>query len=103
MSVMMDSGRIRHRRVHELPIETQTLSWTFTEDEFEAFQAFFENDLENGSLPFSLEIYGESKEVSFLDGSYQFSRGDNVYSVTATVLHVSLPPVTLTVTMEEVV
>jgi hypothetical protein len=72
------------------------VQWTFTVDEYEAFEAYFHGELANGSLPFEMTYFtkhahrGLAYEVTqiyaFLDTNYQFSRADNEFNVSATLL-----------------
>lgn len=81
----METGRVRQRRVQLLPLRLVQAEWSFTGDAFETFKEFFEVSLENGSLPFALELFGadsEESEVAFM-GPYSWSRSDNLFSVSA--------------------
>src|SRR6266545_6121908 len=51
----MESGRSRVRRSFTEPIEVMEVTWNFTEDQYVAFQTFFQEEIENGSLPFVME------------------------------------------------
>src|SRR6187402_1018332 len=86
-----ETGRIRARRVYEETEETYEVSWNLKSDQFEAFKAFFEDDLEHGSLSFLLEIFGEELEVVFYDSNYSFSHSDGCYAVVAVISALSLP------------
>jgi len=86
--VMMESGRRRVRRMHDTPIEFIEATWNFTEDQFDTFKTWFENTLENGSLPFYMittdpPSYRLNWELAFKDGNYEFDRSDNLFSVKA--------------------
>lgn len=81
--VEMESGRARRRRQFEDPLEVMEVQWNFTKDEFDDFKIFFDANLENGSLSFIIEAYGI---VAFLNGTYSFSRSDNLFTVAASLL-----------------
>lgn len=105
---LMESGRMRNRRIYPEPIELIDVTWNFTSDEFEAFKDFFEAELENGSLHFTLAVPDfappltdrtVTRELAFWEGNYAFARGDNLFSVKATLeivneftVDVALPP-----------
>ncbi len=81
----MESGRVRNRRDYLEPMETLEVQWSFIEEEFGIFKAFFDQTLENGSQSFTFNVFGEDKEMAFLDGNYSFSHSDNLVSVVATL------------------
>jgi hypothetical protein len=92
----METGRLRNRRKYLAPLETIDVTWTFVYDQFEIFEEYVHTDLENGSLPFEVTTYTPHanpglltevvREYAFLDSQYLFSRRDNEFEVTATVL-----------------
>lgn len=82
LNTQFDTRRFRTRRQFSTPLfEAIEVVWNFTRDEFYTFEAFFKDDLVNGSLPFSMDV-GESEplELAFLQ-PYSFSRSDNLFSV----------------------
>jgi len=95
-AVQMETGRLRNRRKYLVPLETIDVTWTFILDQFEIFEEYVHTDLENGSLPFEATTYTPNvnpgllteviREYAFLDSQYLFSRRDNEFEVTATVL-----------------
>ena len=82
----METGRVRVRRTLEVAREGLEVDWNFTGDQFETFKAFFEQQLENGSLSFVMEVMDLGREVEFRDSSYRFNHTDSVYSVSAELL-----------------
>lgn len=95
-NTVMDSKRIRTRRSFQSPIQFLSAKWNFTEDQFETFKAFFEDDLVNGSelFEFVSREYDEDPHfmiettwvLAFWEGKYAFAFSDNVYAVSATLL-----------------
>jgi hypothetical protein len=95
-SVQMETGRIRNRRKYLVSVETIDVTWTFVWDQFEIFEEYAHSELENGSLPFWVSTYTPNanpgllteavREYAFLDSQYLFSRRDNEFEVTATLL-----------------
>lgn len=102
LRTMMESGRIRSRRVNDEPLEVLEVQWSFTANQFFTFKDFFDDTLENGSLPFLIDIFNEEREMVFLESKYDFARSDNLFSVMASLEYLSLPSVLLTVEIEEV-
>jgi hypothetical protein len=92
VQTLMDSGRVRNRRRFSEARETMGASWNFTEDQYEAFDEFFRDGLENGSLSFLMVtqtmaalagyIVRTSWELAFV-GNYTLDRSDNLFSVIA--------------------
>ena len=83
-----ETGRVRIRRIYIPILEPLHCVWNFTADQFDTFKTFFEENLVNGSLTFTIEILGETeeREARFLDATYNFSRSDNLDSVSASLL-----------------
>jgi hypothetical protein len=86
----METKRIRVRRAYENYFTIVDLQWNFTQDEFETFKAFFEDDLVNGQYTFVITIVDPDDptqqtvtEYGFYEEAYQFGRGDNLYNVRA--------------------
>lgn len=79
----METGRVRKRRTVEEALEVWEVQWNFTEDQFAGFKDFFEQTLENGSLPFLIELFDDVKGMAFADGKYAFDRSDNLVMVSA--------------------
>lgn len=94
-SVRMESRRQRIRRLFPDSLELIEVTWNFTADEYAAFRTFFMEDLEQGTLFFTMEtreltanpefirIY--TRDYAFLDGTYSFTSSDNVFTVQATL------------------
>ncbi len=55
----MDSGRVRQRDRFGVSLETYNAKWLFLGSEFEAFKAFFADDITNGLDWFNLPFPGE--------------------------------------------
>jgi len=104
LKTVMDSGRVRNRRILDTPLKILEVQWNFTADHFAVFKTFFEEQLENGSLAFGIEIFGVEEEMAFADSTYTFSRSDNLFTVVAVLEYASteLPAVTLVIVIEEV-
>ncbi len=91
----MESGRQRIRRLYTEPIEVMEVTWNFTVDEYSTFRDFFIHTLQQGSLPFEMEtkefapdpdyIRVYTRQYAFLNGTYEFSRSDNLFSVRTTL------------------
>lgn len=89
----METNRKRVRRQHDEVIEILDVTWNFTRDEYDAFRTFFIEEIEQGQDYFRLTTIELSatpgthaeveRIVAFLDGTYQFSRSDNLFSVSA--------------------
>ena len=77
-----DSGRTRTRRQAEDLWEIIEVQWNFVEDQFATFRTFFEETLEQGSLPFVIEIFGVDTEVQFQEPEYTLNHSDNLFEVT---------------------
>lgn len=89
-----DSGRIRKRRMVEDPREYWEVVWHFTADQFEVFKAFFDEALENGANNFSIEMFGETRDVEFKDSTYSLNHTDNLYAVSSTLMAAAPAPPT---------
>lgn len=91
---MMETGRIRKRPIRLLPFETIKGEWHFLQDEFDAFIAFYEKVLLNGSLHFRMVTYDPTdnpsqfkevtRELGFM-APYSFTYTDGMFAVTATL------------------
>lgn len=92
---LMESGRVRRRRMQLELQEFLKASWNFTDEEFSTFVAFFEQTIDNGALSFLLKTFEDSPtkpgelaevwwELAFVN-EYQFSRSDGVVSVSGTL------------------
>src|SRR5688572_19540759 len=68
-----ETGRIRSRRAYEEVQSTLEVEWNFTADQFETFKAFFDEDLQNGTGSFELEMNQVMTEVVFFESTYSFS------------------------------
>ena len=89
----MESGRKRIRRLQLEPIEVVDVTWNFVADAYVTFRNFFINDLKHGSLFFVMETIEPSdgpstfirftRSYAFLDGKYNFSQSDNLFTVSA--------------------
>ena len=97
---LMESGRIRNRRMFQSLSETWEVQWNFTADQFTLFKSFFETDLDNGARQFSITLFVDMVDVSFVGASYVFSRSDNLFNVVA-VLDIAAAPVDLELTAFE--
>lgn len=102
--VQMESGRFRKRRIFLDSMELMEVQWSFTEDQFDAFELFFHEQLNNGSLSFVLTTAAAAegrppteedivREVVFWEGTYSFSRSDNLFAVSATLEVIPQPEV----------
>lgn len=77
----METGRTRIRR-RSVPLwEMFDFECNFMEDKFEEFKEFFEQDLENGSRIFVLEVFGVETEVYFAEPTYAWERSDNLFKI----------------------
>lgn len=91
----MESRRYRCRRQHLALLKLVDVSWNFTEDEYAIFQEFFIEQLNQGELLFAMvSIEPDSnpalqrtyiRGLSFWGGTYEFSRSDNLFTVSATL------------------
>lgn len=89
---VMETGRVRVRPTVESLYEIYEVEWNLTADKFEAFKAFFEDDLEHGSLPFVLELLGEETEVEFLEAdTFEVNHTDNLFNLKAKLCIVPQP------------
>lgn len=89
----MESKRIRVRRYYPDFFTVYDFEWNFTQDEFDAFKTFFEEDLDNGAEAFRIQMLDplDSGQLSIIDygffeAGYQFSYSDGVFKVTAVVV-----------------
>jgi len=88
----MDSGRRRQRLRFSTEIETYSVQWSFTGAEFATFKEFFRDDLQGGTLFFTITLpLGadpdfEDMSLRFLEGKYasQYKPHDT-WVVTATL------------------
>lgn len=90
----MDSRRVRRRRMFSEPLKLYSFRWSFTADQFEAFETFYVTSLENGSLEFSItETEAGPHAVcpvtivttyAFME-PWNFNRTDNSHVVTGLV------------------
>jgi len=87
-STLMESGRKRIRRILTAPTERLEVNWNFAGDQYILFKAFFDGTLANGSSPFHIEIFGESKLMAFLESDYSFDHSDNLFTVTASLEYI---------------
>tara|TARA_A100000171_G_scaffold53079_1_gene76351 strand:- start:29228 stop:33025 length:3798 start_codon:yes stop_codon:yes gene_type:complete len=91
----MESQRVRHRRTLLVDFEILEATWNFTEDEFDAFNTFYNDTLCNGEGSFELDTTEPDEDPYFLR-SYtrvyafhdkpDFSRSDNLFEVNAKLL-----------------
>lgn len=79
----METSRVRVRPQFSVPREVLSVSWSFTEDQFSVFETFHRVTLLAGTLSFLIELFGEEKEVSFLDATYEMVHTDNLFAVSA--------------------
>lgn len=77
---VMESGRMRSRRMYEIPMRMIGVSWNFTQDQFDTFRSFFNEDLENGTLTFDWE---EEGTLAFYPPTYDVSHTNGLFTVTA--------------------
>lgn len=87
-STLMDSGRIRVRRMVLSPFETIEVEWSFTLEQFAAFKSFFDVDLANGSFSTAIEIFGVNQTMAFMNSTYGVERSDSSYIVSASLEYV---------------
>src|SRR5581483_4788874 len=104
-TTLMESQRPRVRRMQVEQLELMQVQWNFTEDQYRHFRDFFIGDLETGVRKFHLMTFEPAQQahyyvvveriVEFLDGKYQFSQEDNLFSVVSNLIvdseHTSLP------------
>ena len=86
----MESKRIRVRRYYPDFFTVYDFEWNFTQDEFDLFKTFFEDDLVNGSECFTIQFLDpfDSSQLSitdygFFEAGYQFSYTNGFFKVTA--------------------
>lgn len=94
-SVRMESRRQRIRRLYTDSLELIDVTWNFTGDDYATFRDFFQEDLEQGTLFFTMEtkeltddpaiIHVYTRDYAFLDATYSFSESDNLFAVQATL------------------
>lgn len=86
-------GRSRFRRVSARTLSNYALKFIFTQEEMAVFEAWFEVDLQFGSIsalmPMRLQSgFEEFQEVNFV-GTYEYSlEGNNTFIVDASVQRV---------------
>src|SRR5881392_338193 len=81
----MESGRVRRRRLFIDPFLVTDVQWTLKVDQFATFKLFFDETLSNGSKTFVIAIYGEVKEVAFVEARYSSSHTDGIVSVSGSL------------------
>lgn len=92
-SVKMESKRIRRRRTHSAILDILEVRWHLTADQFQWFKDFFEDTLQNGTLPFTMTTFDPSPKpgivveidwkLAFLNATYTLVRSDNLFAVDA--------------------
>ena len=50
------SGKIRRRKIGRTSVKSATLEWLFTPDEFDLWESFYRFELEEGCVPFSIDM-----------------------------------------------
>lgn len=50
------SGKIRRRKIGRTSVKSATLEWLFTPDEFDLWELFYRFELEEGCVPFSIDM-----------------------------------------------
>ena len=88
----MDSGRLRIRRLHDVPFTLLSAKWTFTEEQFQTFQSFFEDTLGNGVETFAINLGDTVHDVVFYESNYTFKQLRRVTEVTAVLDILTLIP-----------
>lgn len=88
-----ETGRKRVCRLYDDVRTVYEFEWNFTEDQFDAFQAFFADTLLGGSLPFYITLQDPDDsdqqiitDYGFFEPDYQFVRSDNLFNVVAVML-----------------
>lgn len=93
-----ETSRKRKRRMFDEERELWQVQWNFTDDEFEVFKAFFDEDLRNGELGFELEVFEQPRQVEFFDAAYSMARSDNLHQVNAVLL---VEPLDITIIVDD--
>jgi len=76
----MESGRVRKRRTRDDAFQTMLATWALVDDEFDAFNTFYQEDLQNGTLTFAMD----GVEYAFLSPvRFSISIEENLYLVSA--------------------
>lgn len=50
------SGKIRRRKIGRTSVKSVTLEWLLTPDEFDIWESFYKFELEDGCIPFSINM-----------------------------------------------
>lgn len=50
------SGKIRRRKIGRTSVKSATLEWLLTPDEFDLWESFYKFELEEGCVPFSINM-----------------------------------------------
>ena len=50
------SGKIRRRKIGRTSVKSATLEWLFAPDEFDLWESFYKFELEEGCVPFSIDM-----------------------------------------------
>lgn len=50
------SGKIRRRKIGRTSVKSVTLEWLLTPDEFDLWESFYRIELEEGCVPFSIDM-----------------------------------------------
>lgn len=95
-TAVMETNRRRTRPIYTETVQVLDVQWNFTGDQYSDFVDFFRDGLNNGVYRFEMEtlepspvegdIYEVTRYLSFLDGTYEFTRTDNLVEVRATLL-----------------
>lgn len=100
----LESARIQRRTRFRSAVTQISVKWNLTLAEMDAFELFFDNDLENGAGQFEIELRYplttalEVWLVRFLEG-YEAEHVDGTWSVSA-VLELLRPPLTAIAPLE---
>lgn len=82
--IQMETGRFRQVPLIDT-METAAVQWLFTEDQYSQFREFWHNDMQDGTIPVTLSIYGTLRACAFVEATYTWSRTDNVFAVSASL------------------
>lgn len=92
-TLVFETERTRVRKYFPEKLEVFDFQWNFTQDEFDIFKTFYEDELDNGQEAFTIQVLDpdDSNALSIIDygffeSNYQWSYTDGVYQVIAQVI-----------------